>query len=87
MIALKCAHSKMKLSFTQWLKLVRENAGLSQQAIADALGVKVQTVGNWESGRTRPTLDLDHAETLCRLLNVSLETAARAYRGELEVND
>lgn len=38
------------------LKEYRERAGLSQKAVAIALGVKPPSVSNWESGRTHPTL-------------------------------
>lgn len=33
---------------------LRENAGLSQQDIAEAVGVTRQAVGHWESGIRRP---------------------------------
>jgi transcriptional regulator with XRE-family HTH domain len=33
---------------------VRSEKGWTQQELADALGVTVQTVRNWESGRTHP---------------------------------
>ncbi len=35
------------------LPAVRVNAGLSQQDMADKMGVSRITVGNWESGKVR----------------------------------
>lgn len=35
------------------LSAVRVNAGLSQQDIADKMGVSRITVGNWESGKVK----------------------------------
>ena len=36
------------------LKGVRRDAGVTQQQLADALGVSLATVGNWERGVTYP---------------------------------
>ena len=36
------------------IKEARTNAGLSQQKLADAVGVKAGTVSSWEAGRTEP---------------------------------
>lgn len=38
------------------LSAVRVNAGLSQQDIADKMGVSRITVGNWESGKVKLSL-------------------------------
>ncbi len=77
----------MNLTFPQWFKLMRSRAGVSQRAIADSLGVSVQTVGNWEGGRSVPALDPDQMLRLCSLLGVSLDSLAKGFRGEAEVND
>ena len=37
-----------------YLKDVRRDAGVTQQQLADALGVSLATVGNWERGVTYP---------------------------------
>ena len=39
------------------IRTARRQADLSQQAVADALGVRQQTVAKWESGENRPTVD------------------------------
>ncbi len=76
-----------KLTFQQWFKLQRGIAGVSQAQLAENLGVKTQTVGNWEGGRSVPSLDPDQMLRLCSQLGVTLETLAKAFRGEIEVND
>ncbi|MEK4181757.1 helix-turn-helix transcriptional regulator [Aeribacillus sp. FSL K6-1121] len=42
--------SQMELS----LKALRVNAGMTQQDVADKLGVKRQTVAKWENGEVKP---------------------------------
>jgi putative transcriptional regulator len=37
------------------VKKIRDNAHLSQTKFANAIGVSVKTVQNWEQGRRRPT--------------------------------
>ncbi len=46
----------------------REARHLSQQEVADALGVSVKTVGNWELGKVRPKIGAIEA-----LFGVTLE--------------
>jgi len=75
------------LTFGQWLKLARSRAGISQRAIADALGVSVQTVGNWEGDRTLPVLDPGKMHKLCLMLEVDLAVMARAIAGEITVQE
>ena len=47
---------KVKLSFSQWFKLRRDIANLTQAQIAKRLGVKPTTISNWEKGvsKSRP---------------------------------
>lgn len=40
------------------LKAARVNANLSQRAAADALGVNVSTIQNYETGKTVPDWDM-----------------------------
>lgn len=53
------------------LTKLRRKQGLSQQDVADALGVTRQTVSNWECGQGAPALD--KARGLARLYHVSLD--------------
>ena len=57
------------------LKLVelRKRAGVTQVALAKALGVTDHTIRNWEKGREEPRLYLWQTKRLCQLLECSLE--------------
>jgi DNA-binding XRE family transcriptional regulator len=63
----------LQLSFSQWFLLKRRELGLTQDDVAEALGISGQTVSNWERGRSIPTLTIDQVKTLCKLLRCSLE--------------
>ena len=51
----------------------RNLRGVTQKALADALGVSVQTVSNWEVGRTEPKLSPSQYKTLLRVLQITPE--------------
>lgn len=53
----------------------REARRLSQQELADALGVSLRSVGNWERGKTHPQSSLGAIEAL---FGVDLESPAPA---------
>lgn len=55
------------------LVALREKVGLTQEALADALGVTDHTVRNWEKGRAEPRLTISQTKILCRVLQCSLE--------------
>ena len=50
---------------------LRKNAGLSQEALADRLGVSRQAVSKWECGESLP--DTDNLITISKLFEVSLD--------------
>lgn len=53
------------------LKAARVNAGMTQSEAAEAAGVTVQTVCNWENGKTEPSpLDVFG---LCSIYGVSVD--------------
>lgn len=58
------------------LKQQRESLNLTQQQVADELGVTVTTVKNWEAGRHIPKLYPAQMKALCDLLNFTLEELA-----------
>ena len=57
------------MSFSQNLASLRKQANLSQEKLAEQLGVTRQAVSKWESGLSSP--DLDMVVRLCEILNVT----------------
>lgn len=55
------------------IKQQREFLNLTQQQVANELGVSVTTVKNWEAGRHIPKLYLNQTKALCDLLKLTLE--------------
>ena len=53
------------------MRQAREAAGLSQQALADAVGATRQTIGLIEAGRYNPSLKLCLA--ICKVLGKTLD--------------
>ena len=80
MIALNDSGEAVKLRFGEWFRVARGRAGLTQAQIAERLGVKPQTVSNWENGVSSPSLDPVQMFDLCELMGVSLGEMAVAYR-------
>lgn len=53
------------------LASARKNADLSQQEVADQLGISRNTISNWERYLTTPTVP--QAEQLAALYNIPIE--------------
>jgi DNA-binding XRE family transcriptional regulator len=51
----------------------------TQEDIANLLGVTVQTVRNWEAGRTEPKLSLKQWDKLSAFLDVTIEQMPRDF--------
>jgi transcriptional regulator with XRE-family HTH domain len=50
---------------------LRRVRGLTQKQVADALGITVQTVSNWEVGRAEPKLTIRQFKMLLEVLQCS----------------
>ena len=50
---------------------LRKIKGLSQEALADKIGVSRQTVAKWESGESAP--DVEHCDAMAELFEVTLD--------------
>lgn len=61
----------MNVEIAQRLALRRRNAGLSQEALAEKLGVSRQAVSKWERSESSP--DTDNLIALAQLYNLSLD--------------
>lgn len=61
--------AKPNISFAECLKEARKLSGLSQQAIADKLGISNQAYSRWETGKFEP--NLESLKKLAKVLNTS----------------
>lgn len=57
--------------FPQRLKQLRQKKGLTQQKLAEILGIKRNTYSDWENGKTEP--GFENLIKLADLLEVSLD--------------
>ena len=58
------------MSFSENLQFLRSHNQITQEQLAEQLGVSRQSVSKWESGKAEP--DADHLIALAKLLKVSL---------------
>jgi DNA-binding transcriptional regulator YiaG len=52
---------------------LRRIHGLTQKQVADALGITVQTVSNWEVGRAEPKLTIRQFKALLKVVQCSVD--------------
>ena len=64
------------------LQKLRKQKGLTQEALAGAVGVARQTIAKWETGESVP--DLEMSGKLASVLNVSLDDLVNAPEDELD---
>ncbi|WP_416675929.1 helix-turn-helix transcriptional regulator [Egbenema bharatensis] len=63
------------------LKL-RQQAGLTQQELADALGVTQKTISIWEKGSVEPKLSLRQTKTMMEVLDCTFDELLEAIEGQ-----
>ena len=63
----------------------RKNKGLSQETVAEKLGVSRQTISKWETGETLP--DIRQAKRLSILYGLSLDELISFDLGIREIQD
>lgn len=70
---LKLRHERRELymNFSDNLKKIRKEHNLSQEQIAEQLGVSRQSVSKWESGQAYP--EMDKMLQLCKLFNLNID--------------
>lgn len=61
------SRTKMEIKFAENLKSLRKSKGLSQQELADIIGVNQRTVSAWEQKLAEPSLDM--LAKLCEIFN------------------
>lgn len=54
------------------LRTARNECGLKQQDVAKQMGIKANTISNWEKGRTEP--DIDSFVKLCEIYRIDCAT-------------
>ena len=59
-------------TFAKRITAARKEKKLTQEQVAQAMGVSRQTVSHWENGRVEPTQE--QREALCRLLEIPADT-------------
>ncbi|NET38085.1 MAG: helix-turn-helix transcriptional regulator [Cyanothece sp. SIO1E1] len=52
---------------------LREQLGLTQRQVAEAVGVTQQTIRNWEHGKVVPKLSVPQMKRLCQVLRLPIE--------------
>lgn len=71
----------MAMYFGQ-LKLQRKKCGMTQEAVAEALGVSRQAVAKWEKGESMP--DVESCVKMADLYGVSLDMLVRNLTEKME---
>jgi DNA-binding XRE family transcriptional regulator len=72
----------MSEQYGERLAALRRKAGVTQIALAEALGVTDHTIRNWEKGREEPRLHIWQVKTLCKLLQCSLNDLPDRLKSE-----
>lgn len=62
---------------------LRQKAGLTQQDLADAIGVTQKTISIWEKGSVEPKLSLRQTKILMDVLNCTFEELLEATQNRL----
>lgn len=71
------------MSISENILATRMSARLTQEQLAEAVGVSRQTVAKWESGETSP--DLEHAAALADALGTTLDALVSFDGGGLGI--
>ena len=58
-----------EMNFSESLSKHRKSAGISQEKLADMLGVSRQAVSKWETGETQP--EMANLLAICKILNIT----------------
>lgn len=73
------------MAFSENLQFLRSRAGVTQEQLAEELGVTRQSVSKWESGASFP--EMDTLLRICDMYNVTLDTLLRGSVEESLVTD
>jgi len=70
------------MSFGVRLRELREKCGLSQSGLAERVGISIDSIQNWEQGRTRPRIEA--LAKLARALGVTVDEVLQESGGRTE---
>ena len=73
------------MSLAKRIAACRKQAGLSQEKLAEHMGVSRQTISRWETGEARP--DLEKFEQLCGVFSVSADTLLFGTKSPAQPDD
>jgi transcriptional regulator with XRE-family HTH domain len=72
------------MKFEERIQLLRKEKGLSQEDLAEKLGVSRQAVAKWEAGLSYP--DVDNLITLSNLFHISIDSMLKADEDDCSKN-
>ena len=72
------------MNLSENLKKIRKDNNLSQEDLAEKLGVSRQSVSKWESGAAYP--EMDKVLELCKLFNLNIDELLNQDIKEVEQN-
>ena len=73
----KTIHSKEQIALLELFRVIRREANLNQQELAEALGKPQSFVSKYESGER--LLDVLELRQICLTLNISLSSFAQRF--------
>lgn len=62
-------HDEQLMKFSEQLVKLRKEKGISQEALAEVIGVSRQAISKWETGATQP--EMSNIIRLCEILEIS----------------
>ena len=75
----------MSIKQGEYLKKLRTEKGLSQDALGEVLGISRQSVSKWEQGNSTP--DIDNIGKLAEFYGVSIDSLVKGEAQEEEVEN
>ncbi len=75
----------MSIKQGEYLKKLRNDKGISQDALGEALGISRQSVSKWEQGNSTP--DIDNIGKLAEFYGVSIDSLVKGEADESKENE
>lgn len=75
-------HEVKSMEFGDRVQALRKRAGLSQEKLAEKLGISRQAVSKWEAGQSQP--EMEKLVALCELFGVGLDELVRGVKNDAQ---